>query len=61
MGCWKSATFREYVCEDACFSTGMLAAMKTKFGFVNVTGTAFHDVTEIAVASEYKTTISIAG
>jgi hypothetical protein len=41
------------------FSTRMSSAMKTKFGFVNVAGTAFHNVTEIVVASQYKTTISI--
>jgi hypothetical protein len=62
IGCWKSATFKKYVHKELmCFSTGMSSAMKTKFGFVNVTGTTFHDVTDIAVASEYKTMIEIIG
>jgi hypothetical protein len=42
MGRWKSATFKEYDRKElACFSTGMSSAMKTKFGFVYVTGTHF--------------------
>jgi hypothetical protein len=62
MGCWKSATFKEYVHKElACFSTGMSSAVKIKFIFVNVTGTVFHNLIETAVFSECKTTISIIG
>jgi hypothetical protein len=42
-------------------SGGMSMAMKAKFGFVNITGTTFHNVKEIAVNSEYNTTISVIG
>jgi hypothetical protein len=60
MGRWKGATFKEYVREElACFSTGMSTAMKAKFGFVNVSGRAFHDVTSLAIASDYNTTVSV--
>ncbi len=48
MGRWNRATFKEYVREKlACFSTGMSTAMKAKFGFVNITGRAFHDITSL--------------
>ncbi len=60
MGQWKGATIQEYVREElACFSTGMLTAMKSKFNFVNVTVTAIHNITNIAVYLEYNTTISV--
>jgi hypothetical protein len=59
MGRWKGATFRGYIREElACFSTGMSTAMKAKFGFVNINGSVFHDITSIAIASDYNTTIS---
>jgi hypothetical protein len=61
MGRRKGTMFKEYVREElACFSTGMSTAMKAKFGFVNVTGSAFHDITSLAIASDYNTTIAIA-
>ncbi len=60
MGRWKGATFKEYVREElSCFSTGMSTAMRAKFGFVNVTGNMFHDITSIAIASKYNTTIAL--
>ncbi len=62
MGRWKGATFKEYVREElTCFLSGMSTAMKAKFGFVNITGSAFHDITSLATASEYNTMISIIG
>ncbi len=62
MGWWKGATFEENVREElTCFSTGMSTAMKAKFGFVNITESAFHDITSLATTSEYNTTISIIG
>jgi hypothetical protein len=33
--------------------------MKVKFGFVNVTGSRFHDITSLAIASRYNTTIAL--
>jgi hypothetical protein len=61
MGRWKGATFKEYVREElACFSTGMSTAMKAIFGSVNVTRSAFHDITSLAIASDYNTTIAMA-
>jgi hypothetical protein len=62
MGWRKGATFKEFIREElACFSTGMSTAMKEKFGSVNITGSAFHDITSLAIASENNTTISIIG
>jgi hypothetical protein len=61
MGRWKGATFKEYVREElTCFSTEMSTATKEKFGFVNVTGSVFHDITSLAIPSEYNTTIALA-
>jgi hypothetical protein len=52
--------FKEYIREEpACFSTGMSTAMKEKFGFVNASGSAFHDVTSLAILSDYNNTISV--
>jgi hypothetical protein len=60
MGRWTGATFKEYDREElACFSSGMSTAMKAKFGVVNVTGSAFHDITSLAIASNYNTTIAM--
>jgi hypothetical protein len=61
MGRCKGAMFKEYVREElTCFSTGLSTAMKAKFGFVNVTGSTFHYVTSLAIASSYNTTIALA-
>jgi hypothetical protein len=54
MGCWCGATFKEYVRNKlACFSSGMSRDMKQKFGFVNVSGNAFSDITNTCVNAEY--------
>lgn len=45
MGRWRGATFKEYIREElAVYADGMSRNMKTKFGFVNIAGNAFHDV-----------------
>ena len=49
---WRGATFKEYVRNElACFSSGMSRDMKPKFGFVNVSGNAFSDITNTCVNS----------
>ena len=56
MGRWRGATFKEYVRNKlACFSSGMSRDMKQKFGFVNVLGNAFSDITDACVNTEYST------
>ena len=45
MGRWRGATFKEYIREElAVYSEKMSRDMRTKFGFVNIAGNAFHDV-----------------
>ncbi len=52
MGRWKGDTFKEHVREELhCFSKGMSVAMKHCYKFVNVSGHAFHDVTDRIVSS----------
>jgi len=54
MGRWRGAMFKEYVRNElACFSSGMSRDMKQKFGFVNVSGNAFSDITDACVNAEY--------
>jgi hypothetical protein len=54
MGRWKGATFKEYICEELhCFSEGMTKNMKRNFKFVNVSGGAYHDVTDQCLESDY--------
>lgn len=54
MGRWRGATFKEYIREElSVYSEGMSKLMKKCFGFVNVNATAFEDVTEECVGSEY--------
>jgi hypothetical protein len=54
MGRWRGATFKEYVRNKlACFSSGMSRDMKTKFGFVNVLGNAFSDITDACINADY--------
>ena len=61
MGRWKSATFMEYIREElACFSEGMSKNMKRSFGFVNVAGGAYHDITSTVLLTEYDTPASAA-
>ena len=45
MGRWRGATFKEYIREElAVYSENMSRDMRTKFGFVNIAGNAFHDI-----------------
>lgn len=54
MGRWRSATFLEYIKESLdSFSFGMSRSMKKQFKFVNVEGGVFHDITNVAVDSQY--------
>jgi hypothetical protein len=54
MGRWRGATFKEYVRNElACLLSGMSRDMKQKFGFVNVSGNAFSDITTMCVNAEY--------
>ena len=56
MGRWRSATFKEYIREElACFSRGMTRNMKRKFGFVNIAGGIYHDVTDTMITTQYNT------
>jgi hypothetical protein len=57
MGRWRSATFMEYIREElACFSAGMSTKMRKKFGFVNVAGGVYTDVTEELIHTPYANT-----
>lgn len=59
MGRWRGATFKEYIRNElACFSSGMSRDMKQKFGFVNVSGNAFSDITDACINAEYSTPLS---
>ena len=54
MGRWRGAVFKEYVRNElACFSSGMSCDMKMKFGFVNVLGNAFSDITDVCINADY--------
>jgi hypothetical protein len=54
MGCWKGATFKEYIREElACYFTGMSTSMKQNFKFVNISGNAYHDVTQDCMTNKY--------
>ena len=55
MGRWRSATFKEYIQEElACFSKGMSRNMKQKFGFVNISGGVYHDITTTMIQKPYE-------
>jgi hypothetical protein len=54
MGRWKGATFKEYIREElACYSAGMSSKMKRNFKFVNISGTAYNDVTGRCLEEDY--------
>ena len=62
LGRWRGETFKEYVREQlSTFSTGMSTSMKKTFGFVNVEGGAFHDVTDTVLTLPYSVGVSTAG
>jgi hypothetical protein len=59
MGRWRGKTFMEYIREElACFSTGMSKDMKKTFGFVNIAGGMFHDITDEVIDAEYNVNVS---
>ncbi len=61
MSRWQGATFKEYIHNElSCFLTGMSRDMKTKFGFVNVTGNAFNNITDACINAEYSTPMAMA-
>jgi hypothetical protein len=61
MGMWCRATFKEYVrSELACFSTDMSRDMKQRFGFVNMSGNAFSDITDACINAEYLAPLPLA-
>ncbi len=54
IGRWRGATCKEYVRNElACFSSGMPSDMKKKFGFVNVAGNAFSNITDACINADY--------
>jgi hypothetical protein len=59
MGRWKGSTYKEYIWEELhTFSSGMLRDMKQQFCFVNISGGAYYDVTDSAIAMEYNVNIA---
>jgi hypothetical protein len=62
MGRWRSATFMEYVWEElACFLAGVPTEMRSKFGFVNVAGGVFTNVTNELCNWPYSTNVLDSG
>jgi hypothetical protein len=60
MGRWHGETFKEYVREQLSnFSAGMSTSMKRCFGFVNVEGGVYHDVTSTVLAASYNVHVSV--
>ena len=54
MGRWKSKTFLEYISSQLSeFSQGMSVSMSKVLNFVNVEGGVCHDITNIAINTEY--------
>jgi hypothetical protein len=48
--CWRGTTFKEYIREQLVFYLeGVTTKMKHKFKFVNVHGSAYHNVTSTCV------------
>jgi hypothetical protein len=61
MGRWKGVTFKEYIREElACYSAGMFSKMKRNFKFVNISGTAYNDVTGKCLEEDYNINLSMA-
>lgn len=59
MGRWRGETFKEYVREQLdVFTEGMSRSMRKCFGFVNVEGGAYHDITRTVVAMDYNVAVS---
>ncbi len=61
MGRWKGVTFKEYIREElACYSAGMSSKMKQNFKFVNISGTAYNNVTGKCLKEDYNINLSMA-
>jgi hypothetical protein len=61
MGRWKGATFKEYSREElACYSAGMSSKMKRNFKFVNISGTAYNNVTGKCLEEDCNINLSMA-
>jgi hypothetical protein len=63
MGRWKGTRFKEYIREElACYSAGMSSnsKMKRNFKFVNISGTAYNDVTGKCLEEDYNINLSMA-
>ncbi len=61
MGRWKGAMFKEYIREElACYSAGMSSKMRQNFKFVNISGTAYNDVTGKCLEEYYNINLSMA-
>ena len=61
MGRWRGETFKEYVREQLSnFSEGMSTSMRRTFGFVNVEGGVYHDVTDTVLTLPYSRAVSAA-
>ena len=59
MGCWRSATFKEYIQNELhCYTIGMLTNMRWSFHFVNIAGGVYHDVTKELVDEPYTVNLS---
>ena len=60
MGRWRGKTFMEYIREElATFSEGMSKDMSRRFGFVNIAGGLFHDITDEVIKTDYNVNVSI--
>jgi hypothetical protein len=54
MGRWKESAFKEYIWEELnVFSQGMSRNMKQHFRFINISGGAYHDITDSVIALDY--------
>ena len=59
IGQWRGETFKEYVREQLSnFLAGMSASMQKTFGFMNVEGGVFHDITETVLTLPYSVAVS---
>jgi hypothetical protein len=59
LGRWRGETFKEYMREQLSnFSKGMSTSMKKTFGFVNVEGGVFHDITDTVITLPYSQAVT---
>jgi hypothetical protein len=54
LGRWQGETFEEYLHkQQSIFSEGMSTSVRKTFGFVNMEGGVFHDITETILTLPY--------